>query len=57
MKAVSDQTSEMESKCSLVAQQVEGLVVTLLWHGFDPWHRNFHVLQAWPKKKKREKNI
>ena len=22
----------------------------LLWHGFDPWPRNFHVPQVQPKK-------
>ena len=25
---------------------------SLLWHSFDPWPRNFHMLQAEPKKKK-----
>ena len=25
----------------------------LLWRGFDPWPRNFHMLQVWPKKIKR----
>ena len=24
----------------------------LLWRGFDPWPRNFHMLWVWPKKKK-----
>ena len=23
---------------------------SLLWCGFDPWHGNFHLLQAQPKK-------
>ena len=22
----------------------------LLWHGFDPWPRNFYMLLEWPKK-------
>ena len=22
---------------------------SLLWHRFDPWPRNFHVPQTWPK--------
>ena len=32
---------------------------SLLWHEFDPWPRNFHMLQVWPKKqiiKKKESN-
>ena len=29
---------------------------SLLWHGFDPWPRNFHTLQAWPKKPPKTKN-
>ena len=46
---------------SLVAQQVKGSVLSmqwlrsLLWWGFDPWPRNFHVPRAWPKKKKKKK--
>ena len=38
----------------LVAQQVEDLVLlllwlrSLLWHGFNPWPGNFHMLQALP---------
>ena len=20
-----------------------------LWQEFNPWHRNFHLLQVWPK--------
>ena len=24
----------------------------LLWHRLDPWPRNFHMLQAWAKKKR-----
>ena len=41
-----------------MAQQVKELVLSLLklrlllWHGFIPGFRNFHMLQAWPKKKK-----
>ena len=26
----------------------------LLWHGFDPWPKNFHMPWLWPKKKKKE---
>ena len=46
----------MPLRSSLVAQWVKHLVVlllwlgTLLWHGFDPWPRNFCMTQAWPKK-------
>ena len=41
---------------SLVAKQGKDLVVSLqqlgllLWRGFDPWPRNFHMLWARPKK-------
>ena len=28
---------------------------SLLWHGFDPWPRNLHMLQAWQKQQ--QKNI
>ena len=46
-----------QHKCSLVVQWVKDLLSlqqlrSLGWHGFDPWPRNFHVLQAWQKKKK-----
>ena len=39
------------------------LALTLLWPGsllrlgFDPWPRNFPMLQAWPKKKKKKKKF
>ena len=42
--------------CSLVAQQVEDLALSLLWHGFDPWPQNFHIPWLW-QKKKREREI
>ena len=44
---------------SLVAQWVNDLTLSLLclgsllWHGFDPWPRNF--LMPWAKKKKKAK--
>ena len=49
---------------SLVTQQVKDLALSLLWlgsllwHGFIPWPRNFHMPQLWPKtnKQKRIKN-
>ena len=40
-----------------MAQRMKDMVVSLkwpgllLWHGFDPWSRNFHILQAQPKVK------
>ena len=34
---------------SLVAQQVKGLALSLLWHGFDTWPRKFCMHRAWPK--------
>ena len=47
-----------------MAQRVKGLTLLLqrlgllLWQGFDPWPRNFHMPQVWPKKKKKkEKNV
>ena len=38
-----------------MAQRVKDLVLSLqwlgllLWRGFDPWTRNFHMLRAWAK--------
>ena len=26
----------------------------LLWCRFDPWPKKFHMLQTWPKKKKKK---
>ena len=46
---------------SLVAQCVKDLALSLvwlkslLWYGFYPWLRNFHIPQTWPKKKKKDK--
>ena len=25
----------------------------LLWHGFEPWPKNFPILRVWPKKKRK----
>ena len=42
-----------------MAQQVKDAMLSLLqlrsllWCGFDPWPRNFHMLLAWPKRKKK----
>ena len=38
-------------KSSLVAQQVKDLTLSLRCR-FDPWSRNFHMLQMQPKRKK-----
>ena len=35
-------------------QWVEDLVLPQLWLGFNPWPRNFHMLQMQPKKERRE---
>ena len=49
-------------RSSLVAQEVKEPALLLpqlrspLWHRFDPWPRNFHMLQAQLKKKKKMKN-
>ena len=42
-----------------MAQQVKELMFlqwlrSLLWQVFDPWPRNSHMLQAWPKKESEE---
>ena len=43
-----------------MAQKVKDLVLSLQWLrsllccGFSPWPRNFHMPQAWPKKKKKK---
>ena len=45
-----------------MAQQVKGPALSLLWLrlllwlGFDPWPRNFCMLQAGQKKKKKKKS-
>ena len=41
-----------------MVQWVKALALLQLWHRlqlqltFDPWPRNFHILQVWPTKKK-----
>ena len=43
-------------RSSLVARWVKDLVLSLLWlwsllwHGFNPWPGNFHMLQVQPRK-------
>ena len=37
-----------------MAQWFMDLALSLLWRGFDPWPRDFHMLQAPPKKKKKK---
>ena len=34
---------------------VKDSALSLLRHGFYPWPGNFHMPQAWPKKKKKRK--
>ena len=41
--------------CSLVAQRVKDSVLSLLWHWFDPWPRNFHMSWAQPPKNPKTK--
>ena len=36
-----------------MVQKVKDLALSLLWHRFDLWPRNFHVPWPWPKKKKK----
>ena len=31
---------------------VKDPAMSLLWHRFDPWPRNFHMLQVQPKKER-----
>ena len=38
-----------------MAQWVKELALSLLWRGFDPWSKNFCMLLAQPRKKKKEK--
>ena len=40
-----------------MAQQVQDPVLSLLWHGFDPWPGNFCLPQVPPKKKRVEFHI
>lgn len=50
--------SEIEqTRNSLMAQQVKDLAFSLLWNGFNLWPGNFHMLWAWPKEKKKKKEV
>ena len=40
---------------SLVVQQVKDVALPPLWNGFNPWPKNFHMLQVWQKRKKKKK--
>ena len=51
-----NQTNKNSSRSSLVVQLVKGLVLSLLWHGFYPWPRNFHMLQMCPLPTPKTKN-
>lgn len=37
---------------SLMVQRVKDLMLSLLWHGFDPYPGNFCMLRMQPKKKR-----
>ena len=39
-----------------MAQWVKDPMLSLLWHGCDPWPWNFHMLQAKRKEKRRNEN-
>ena len=39
----------------LVAQWVKDPALSVLWHGFDPWAKNFRMSKAWLEKKKNAK--
>ena len=50
-------TDHRQVKKMIIEEFLGGLVVkesalSLLWLGFDPWPRNFHMLWAQPKTKK-----
>ena len=51
---------KLQRRSSFVAQQVKDLALSLmwlhplLWHRFDPGSQNFHMLQAWPKRKRKK---
>ena len=42
--------TKVPSRSSLLAQPVNDPVLALLWHGFGPGLRNFHMLWIWPRK-------
>ena len=51
---------ETPYRSSLGAQQVKVLSLmwlwSQLWHGFDPWSGNFHLLQPKKRERKRERD-
>ena len=48
---------------SLVVQWIKDLVLpllwlrSLLWHRFDPWPGNCHMLREWPEMKNKQKAL
>ena len=38
-----------------MTQPVKDVVLSLLWHRFDPWPGNLHMVPLQPKKKKKKK--
>ena len=55
LKKMTKYKDEVKLRSSLVAQQIKDLALSLLWHGFNSWLRNFHRLEEWQKKKKKRK--
>ena len=49
LKSKKKEEEESIYRSSLVAQKVKDLALSLLWHGFNPGPRNFHVLWEQPK--------
>ena len=51
------QSKQNKTQCCLVVQQVKDLMLflkllwLLLWFGFSPWPRNFHILWGIARKK------
>lgn len=40
-----------------MAQQVQHLVLSLHWHGFDPWPRGFHMPHLGPKTQNKKMTV
>ena len=58
---LSNMNRKRQFRSSPVAQWVKDPVLSLQelgslqWHGFSPWHRNFHMPQVQQKKKRKER--
>ena len=57
---LNQEETENMNRSSLLVQLVKNPSLSLqqlrslLWRRFDPWSRNFHMPQAWEKKKKKK---